>query len=140
MAFKTQTVRAGEIFPVSHLIRLLSAAPPPPTSLEVAFSKANGVIFSEMQDENPPGVSLCCFSFSWLPICFLSPLITLAGSLPPCEIHSRFRACLHETSGDDKCVSRLPAWHLSTVCPHLCNPASDADPGIILISLLLCET
>lgn len=30
MAFKTQTVRAGEVFPVSHLICLLSAAPPPP--------------------------------------------------------------------------------------------------------------
>lgn len=34
MAFKTQMARAGEIFPVSHLIRLLSApAPPPPPAL-----------------------------------------------------------------------------------------------------------
>lgn len=135
MAFKTQTARAGEIFPVSHLIHLLSTPPTSPTSPGVAFYKANGDIFSETQDEHPPGVSLRCFSFPCVHPCFLSPSITFAGSLPPREIHSRFRARLLEADGDDKCVSRFPGWHLSKVRPRLCNPASDTEPGIIPISL-----
>lgn len=39
MAFKTQTARAGEIFPVSHLIHLLSTPPPPPPALGWLFIK-----------------------------------------------------------------------------------------------------
>ena len=136
MSFKTQTARAGEIFQVSHLIHLLSAPPPTsPTSPGVAFNKANGDIFSETQDEHPPGVSLHCFSFFCLHMCFCPCLILFAGSLPAREINSRFRACLLEADGDDKYVSRFPAWHLSEVVTGVCNPASDTELGIILISL-----
>lgn len=90
MAFKTQTVRAGEIFPVSHRICLLSAPSPvprDPASLAVAFRKASGDTSSEVQDEKPPGGLLLwlLLAVHWLP---LNLDHTWRLSLPPAPMKS----------------------------------------------------
>lgn len=83
MAFKTQPMRAGEIFPESHLIHLLSAAPPPPPALGWFSIKPMEMYFQKCKTkillESPPIASFFlapCFtldhtcrlySFSWNP-------------------------------------------------------------------------
>jgi hypothetical protein len=78
MAFKTQLV--GEYwgnFPSELSHSFSNGSPTSPTCLGMAFNKANGDIFPKTQNKNPPGVSLHCFSFYWLPLFFHPPVITL---------------------------------------------------------------
>lgn len=66
MAFKTQPARAGEIFPVSHLVHLLSAPPPPPPALGHFSIKPMEAYFQRCKMEILLESSRRCFSFPWL--------------------------------------------------------------------------
>lgn len=110
MAFKTQL--AGESwgdFPSEQPHSSCNGSPASPTGLGVAFNKDNGDIFPKLQNGNPPGVSLHCLSFRWPPLCFLSPLITRAGSFPLKSTVSSGPACVRLMQTITVCL-QVTSW------------------------------
>lgn len=92
MAFKTQTVRAGEIFPESPLIHLLSATPPPPPALGQLSVKPMETYFQR-----------CKMKF------FLRSTATASPSLAP---HSTLGHThrLSSSLWNPQSIQGLPAW------------------------------
>lgn len=141
VAFKTQPVRAGEIFPVSHLLHLLSASPSPPPALGYFSMKPTEAYFQISKMEILPESSRHCFPFPWLTPLSLHPWTHLQalGLLAKSTDHSG-SACQRLMGMISKCVSRLLVWHLSKMFLVSVTSAPDTEAGIVPISLLLSET
>lgn len=110
MAFKTQPVRAGEIFLVSHLIHLLSAPPPPPSTLGWLSIKSMETYFQRCKMKillEPPSMASPSFSYPfasfypWSHLQVLFLLVKFTVSLGP--------ACLRLMETISRCVSKLLA-------------------------------
>lgn len=140
MAFKTQPVRAGEIFPERHLIHLPSAPPPPQQPW-------GGCQWSQWRRISKGAR----WSSSWS----LPPLFFFTPPHPPPPFHpwshqqALFLLVKSTVVSGSACsrqmetVSMSPNdqsgifWKCSLISV---TPALDAEPGITLVPLLLSET
>lgn len=151
MAFKSQPVRAGDIFAESHLLPLPSASHLP-SSLGVAFSKASKPMETYFQRCKMKFWSLSpLFSFPF-------PSLPLPPDLlppPPPRFHpwshwqALFLLVKPTVVSGSACSRQMETVSMSLndqagiflKCSLISvTPALDTEPGITLVSLLLSET